>query len=58
MKNTKAELNDKELDAVTGAGEYIEFVDSDDYEEKETYETTYKYSKKEDFEGREILPLN
>ena len=58
MKNTRYELKDNELEAVSGAGEYIEFEDSDDYEERETYETSYKYSKKEGFAGREISPLN
>lgn len=32
-----AELNEEELVQVTGGGKYIGFVDSDDYEHKETY---------------------
>lgn len=46
MKDNNEKLNDKELENVMGAGDYIEFIDSDDYEEKETYETAYKYGKK------------
>lgn len=57
-KNEKAVIDDKELEAVTGAGEYIEFADSDDYEHPKTYEESYKYSKKEGFAGREISPIN
>ncbi len=43
----KTEIKDTELEAVTGAGEYTEFTDSDDYEHPKTYEEAYKYSKKE-----------
>lgn len=42
-------LKDSELETVTGGGEFIGFVDSDDYEEKETYETAYKSTVKEDY---------
>ena len=56
-KNEKAAIDDKELEVVSGAGEYIEFEDSDDYEHPETYEESYKYSKK-GFDGREISPIN
>ena len=58
MKSTKKEFDDKELEEVNGAGEYFEFVDSDDYEEKQTHETAYKSAIKEGFDGREISPLN
>ena len=57
-ENEKAVIDDKELEAVTGAGEYIGFTDSDDYEHPKTYEESYKYSKKEGFDGREISPIN
>ena len=40
----KPEMNDEELEQVSGG----EFIDSDDYEEKETYEEAYKYARKED----------
>ena len=58
MKKTKAKINDTELEAVTGGGEYIAFVDSDDYKEIETYETAYKHGEEAGFAGREISPLN
>ena len=58
MKNIKAEINDTELEEVNGAGEYTAFVDSDDYEEKETYETACKSAVKGSFPGHEISPLN
>ena len=58
MKNTKAELDDKDLDKTSGGGEYISFVDSDDYESKKTYEYAYKSEIKEGFTERENSPLN
>ena len=42
-------LKDSELEAVTGGGEFIGFVDSDDYEEKKTYEAAYKNTAGEDY---------
>lgn len=57
-ENEKAVIDDKELEAVTGAGEYIEFADSDDYEHPRTYEESYKYSKKESLDRHEISPIN
>ena len=40
----KLEMNDEELVQVSGG----EFIDSDDYEENETYEKAHKYAPKED----------
>ena len=57
-KDEKNAVKDTELEAVTGGGEFIGFVDSDDYEHPKTYEEAYKYEKKDAFAGHEISPLN
>ena len=57
MKDEKL-LDDEKLEAVTGGGEYLKFVDSDYYQEIETYETAYKSKIIGSFADREISPLN
>ena len=56
LGNEKAVIDDKELEAVTGAGEYIEFADSDDYEHPRTYEES-NTAKKKALTDAKYLPL-